>query len=221
VAGFRAWLGLNRCVQKGERGLRILAPMSVKERDGTGEETGERRTLFREAAVFDVSQTEPLPDREPVALGPPGAEIEGDSHAGLLPALEGLAEEIGYAVSYVEELAGAAGVCNRLERTIRVRTAMAANRTVAVLIHELAHALVAEALERGLPYALEEVVAESVAYVASATAGLDVGCEAVPYVAGYGGDDALGVLERSAGIIDSVARRIEQALEPVSERQAA
>src|SRR5271166_7174337 len=30
VAGFRAFLALNRCVRKGERAIRILAPMGVK-----------------------------------------------------------------------------------------------------------------------------------------------------------------------------------------------
>src|SRR5438552_3313785 len=33
VAGFRAFLKLNRCVRKGERAIRILAPMSVRARD--------------------------------------------------------------------------------------------------------------------------------------------------------------------------------------------
>jgi hypothetical protein len=32
VAGFRAWLQLNRVPRKGE-GMRILAPVTVKERD--------------------------------------------------------------------------------------------------------------------------------------------------------------------------------------------
>src|ERR1700680_1419856 len=32
VAGFRAFLQLNRCVRKGERAIRILAPMSVRHR---------------------------------------------------------------------------------------------------------------------------------------------------------------------------------------------
>ncbi len=93
----------GRCVRKGERGLRILAPMSVTEVDeATGEEV--KRPFFREAAVFDVSQTEPLPGCEPVPLSPPGGEIEGDSHAKLVPALEALAGEIGYAVAYSDEL---------------------------------------------------------------------------------------------------------------------
>jgi N-terminal domain of anti-restriction factor ArdC len=32
VAGFRAWLKLGRCVRKNEKALRILAPVTVKER---------------------------------------------------------------------------------------------------------------------------------------------------------------------------------------------
>jgi len=213
VAGFRAWLRLERCVRKGERGLRILAPMSVKDRDEAGEETGERRTFFREAAVFDVSQTEPLPDREPVELRPPGAEVEGDSHAELVPRLEALAEDIGYPASYREDLGRAAGLCNRAARTITVRAGMAANRTAAVLIHELGHALLAEVEGPALPAGLEEVLVESVAFVVSAAVGLDVSCEAVPYIASFGGDDPLEALERSAQAIDTIARRIEDALE--------
>ena len=41
VAGFRAFLDLNRCVRKGERAIRILAPMSVRTREnGTGRARG-------------------------------------------------------------------------------------------------------------------------------------------------------------------------------------
>src|ERR1700736_1892319 len=78
VAGFRAFLELNRCVRKGERAIRILAPMSVRDRvaeqaqgnvgDGSAEP---RRTVFRAVSVFDVSQTEALPGTDPVALDPP------------------------------------------------------------------------------------------------------------------------------------------------------
>src|ERR1700686_3677930 len=34
VAGFRAFLQLSRCVCRGERAIRILAPMSVRRREG-------------------------------------------------------------------------------------------------------------------------------------------------------------------------------------------
>src|SRR5436190_20429276 len=44
VAGFRAWLELNRVPRKGE-GIRILAPVTVKERDEHDEETGGTRVF--------------------------------------------------------------------------------------------------------------------------------------------------------------------------------
>ena len=130
-----------------------------------------------------------------MALSPPGGEIEGDSHAELVPALEGLAEEIGYPVAYSDELERAAGLCDRRARRITIRAGMAPNRTAAVLIHELGHALVAEVHAAALPAALEELAVESVAFVVSAAAGLDVSCEAVPYVASFGGEDAVEELE--------------------------
>jgi hypothetical protein len=70
VAGFKSWQALGRQVRKGERAIRILAPMSVKERDEQGNETDERLTFFRAVPVFDISQTDgdPLPEapREPI-----------------------------------------------------------------------------------------------------------------------------------------------------------
>jgi hypothetical protein len=61
IAGFRTWLKLGRCVRKGESALRILAPVTVKQRDERDGETGERRVFFKTAFVFDVSQTRPPP----------------------------------------------------------------------------------------------------------------------------------------------------------------
>ena len=57
VAGFRAWLKLDRCVRKGESAIRILAPMSVPDRDSAHRATvdgDERRLVFRSVAVFDT-----------------------------------------------------------------------------------------------------------------------------------------------------------------------
>lgn len=54
IAGFRAFLQLNRCVRKGERAIRILAPVAVKDRDEHGEETGTRRIVFRTVPLFDT-----------------------------------------------------------------------------------------------------------------------------------------------------------------------
>src|SRR4051812_37532222 len=102
VAGFRAFLGLGRCVRKGARAIKILVGVTVKQLDADGEETSERRIFFRSVPVFDVSQTEPLPGIEPLPLAPPAQPIAGDSHAHLLARLEGLARELGYRVEIRE-----------------------------------------------------------------------------------------------------------------------
>jgi N-terminal domain of anti-restriction factor ArdC len=54
IAGFRTWLKLGRCVRKGEAALRILAPVTVKQREDRDEESAERRVFFKTAFVFDV-----------------------------------------------------------------------------------------------------------------------------------------------------------------------
>jgi hypothetical protein len=61
VAGFKAWRDLGYCVRKGEKAIRIIAPMPIKERERpTGEETGETIRLFKGVSVFDAQQVEPL-----------------------------------------------------------------------------------------------------------------------------------------------------------------
>jgi len=53
-----------------------------------------------------------------------------------------------------------------------------------------------------------------VTYIVCAGAGLDVSGESVPYVAGWGQEDAVAAVHRFAGTIDTVARRIEHAINP-------
>ena len=225
VAGFRAWLRLGRVVRKGQTGLRIWAPMRIKVRDEDGEEGEERKLRFRSATVFDVSQTEPLPGVEPAPLSPLGADgLGGESHADLLPALERLATDSGYSLSWAEELPGAAkGRCRRRERAIEVLAGLPANDRVQVLIHELCHALVGERGElSGFSYGLEEVVVESATFVACASVGLATDVESVPYIAGWAGDgEPAEVVRAAAEAIDELARLIEDAIAPREREEAA
>src|SRR3954447_8739618 len=107
VAGFRAWLELGYCVRKGERAIRIMAPMPIKERESEEREqvvAGESRSrvLFRAVSVFDASQVSPLPSGEPTPLAPPSEPLTGESHVGLLAPLEAFATRIGFEVSLSE-----------------------------------------------------------------------------------------------------------------------
>jgi hypothetical protein len=210
IAGFRTWLKLGRCVRKGERALRILAPVAVKERDARGEETGERRVFFTTAFVFELSQTEPLPGAEQICLEPPSEPLSGDSHKRLLEPLGEFAGSLGYTVSS-EEIAGSAGgFCDAKAKRIVVDGQLPANAQVRTLIHECAHAL-------GIDYerysrAQAEVIVDTVTFVVSASVGLAVDGESVPYIAGWGEDGALEAVSEFAEVIDRAARRIEDAL---------
>lgn len=56
VAGYREWQRLGRQVRRGEHGIKIGAPVVVKDR-----ETGEPRIVnVKTATVFDISQTDAI-----------------------------------------------------------------------------------------------------------------------------------------------------------------
>ena len=80
VAGFHTWLSLGRHVRKGEKGIRIFAPMpyrrtvsTVDEETGITEEEEINGLRFRAVSVFDISQTDgdDLPE-------PPVTLLSGD-----------------------------------------------------------------------------------------------------------------------------------------------
>jgi antirestriction protein ArdC len=209
VAGFKTWKTLGRSVRKGEKGIRILAPVSVKTRDEDEDGGEERRTFFRSVAVFDVAQTDPIEGAKQAPLEPPSAPITGDSHAYLLTRLEAHARALGFTVSYEQIAGGAAGYCNSAERHITVEARQPANAQVRILVHEIAHA-------HGITYkthtrAVAEVIVDTATYVACSSLGLDTSGQSVPYVAGWGEDGALEAVQAAAERIDEIARAIEEA----------
>ena len=218
VAGFRAFLKLNRCVRKGERAIRILAPMSVRSRDARQRETDtvtdaeeSRRIFFRAVAVFDVSQTEALPGTVPVPLEPPSEPITGASHADLLAPLQGFARGLGYSVARRALDGSPEGWCDTSKREIVINDALPPNAQMRVLVHELAHALGIGYREHGRRRA--EVIVDTVTAVVCGSVGLDTSGSSVPYVAGWGEDGDLDAIRSCAETIDQIARRIEDALQ--------
>jgi len=215
VAGFRAWLKLGRCVRKNEKALSILAPVTVKERDQQGEETGERRVFFKTAFVFELSQTEPLPAVEPVSLEPPREPLTGDSHAHLIEPMVVFAGSLGFAVSFEAIPGSAGGWCDPKNKRIVVDADAPANARLRTLIHECAHAMGIDYESYSRPQA--EVMVETVTLLVASTVGLAVDGETIPYVSGWGEDGALEAVTEFAETIDQVARRIEDVLLAASE----
>jgi hypothetical protein len=109
------------------------------------------------------------------------------------------------------------------DRAIWLAEGKAPNHSVHTLIHELAHALVAaERRDAGndesivLDYAQEELVVEAVTYTAGGAIGLRVDGYAIPYLASWSEDTDLAIIEDTAGLIDRVAKHIENAVLPLA-----
>lgn len=229
VAGFRAWLKLGYCVRKGEKALRIFAPVpptrkQIEEWQAAGALAAERpRTRFKLAAVFDRSQVEPLPEpAEPVDLDPvPWLDVAGDDLSPLLAEdgpLQTLAStiDVRFTLRDAEGPGGARGYFRPGAREVVVFTMGSGNGQVATAVHELAHALVHLDRQEGDPsldYASEELVVESVSYCVLAGLGIDAGASSVPYVASWSERAPIETIEAHAKLVDRLAGRIEEAIE--------
>lgn len=202
VAGFKAWRELGRQVRKGERAIRIMAPMSVKrENVETGEV--ERVPFFRAVPVFDVSQTDG--DALPVR---PCEPLTGDSHERLIPMLEGFARSMGLTVTYADT-GNAGGYYSEKQRVIVVDQDACPNAKVRTLVHELAHA-------HGVTYrdysrGEAEVIVETAGTIVCGSLGLDTSGESIPYIAGWGESGDLDAIRKHAETVDRIARSIETA----------
>jgi hypothetical protein len=129
--------------------------------------------------------------------------------------LERVAASIGYGFEVEAIDGGAEGLCDRRQQRITVEEvseSFSPNAQIAAGVHELAHALVVVDRRDDDPklrYGEEEVVVECVAYTVCASLGLDISGSAVPYMTDWSKGDEV---EGYAGLIDRLARRIEDNL---------
>jgi antirestriction protein ArdC len=199
VAGFDTWRKLGRNVKKGEKGIPILAPITVK-RSKDEDEEEEVVTWFKVVFVFDVAQTEgePLPELQWLPVG---------EDNGLAARLESLARELGVGVRYAslggvmgQSYGGAVAVEERLDLTGRA----------AVLVHEIAHELAHQKGNGvGLSRSQREAEAEATAFVVCQHFGLKPASE--QYLAAW--DVKADMLMASLERISELARRIISMLE--------
>ena len=211
VAGYRAWQQLGRQVRKGEKGIKILAPISrtVAEDEETGEKV---RALvgFKTTTVFDVSQTdgEELSEAPcPEDLDPEeGAQIAGEVYEGLLS----FCKAEGVAVELEERRSGEYGSYQRTERRITLNAALPATEKATTLAHELAHHLL-HAQAAGTMKQTREIEAEGAAFVVCAAFGLDTSRFTFAYVANYAGEPE--TLKAALERIQGAARRLIEVVE--------
>jgi antirestriction protein ArdC len=203
VAGFQAWLKLQRYVRKGEKGIVILAPMvgRKKSEDALAEDEHARLFGFRAAHVFDVSQT----DGEPL---PEFATVKGDPQ-GYADRLAQFVTSQGIALAYDSNIAPAKGLSSGGKITLLPDMPPAEH--FAVLAHEAAH----ELLHRGdrrlqTTRMVRETEAEAVAFVICEAVGLDTNTASADYIRLYSGDKV--TLAESLHFIQSTTAAILTAI---------
>lgn len=203
VAGFGAWKKLRRHVKRGQKGIRILAPITRRETivlENEEELTDEIVASFRPVYVWDVAQTDGK------AL-PEAVKVEGDP-----------GEYIDRLQRYVCEL----GIEQRTSRRLGTTEGISSGGTIVLsetldpanafstLVHELAHELLHHDESDKTDRTTRETEAEAVAFVVSEAIGLSSGTASSDYLLSHQADrkKLMSSLQRirrtSAMIIDTV-----------------
>ena len=218
VAGLYAWNQLGRKVMKGQKGIRILAPMigtrKKKDTEANKDITKQNQPVlvgFRAVYVFDVSQTE-------------GAE---------LPAFtERTRGEVGEFRERLIDFTIAQGIQLEFKESIAPAMGMSYGGRIAILpgqepaeefstlVHELAHEMLHKAERRtATTKTVRETEAEAIAFVVSQTIGLDAGRASADYIQLYHGNaalltESLEVIQKTAALILSAIETKQEAAEP-------
>ncbi len=211
VAGFWTWKNLGRNVKAGQKGIRILAPIvgvrRKKDEDAQKDiaNQNERMLLgFRNAYVFDISQTEgvDLPSLH-AASGEPGENIDH---------LAAFLKSKGIQLVYNEKIAPALGMS--YGGRIAILPGQSKAEEFSTLVHETAHELLHKAERRTATKTMRELEAESVAFVVGKAVGLKNDNASADYIQLYQGNASL--LAESLEIIQQTASIILAALEPTT-----
>ena len=198
VAGYTAWQKqFGRQVNKGEKGIKILAPAPYKAMvqmdkidpatqlpvlDENGAPVKEAQEVikpaFKVVSVFDVSQTD---GRELPTIGV--NELTGDVEK--FDALfEALKRSCPVPIGFENIQNGAKGYFHRIDNRIAIQEGMSQLQTIKTAIHEMAHQKL-HSMQNDLSANSKEVEAESVAYTVCQHFGIDTADYSFGYIAGW------------------------------------
>jgi pcfD len=231
VASFKKWKDeFSRSVNKGEKALRIFAPITVKKRDPKTNEPlldkdGKEITYtsFKLVPVFDVSQTDGKELPKPIY------ELKGSyqDYGNLYKSAKEVSEANGVPISFSEDTRGAKGYYSPVSNEIVIKKGLSEQHTLKTIFHEMAHSDLHNLEKRAeTPFNLStaELQAESVAFVVSSHYGLDTSEYSFGYLASWTQDPrGLSDLEGQIKIVqkeaDSLIARIDQALEKYQSKE--
>lgn len=214
VASYKKWQkDFNRQVRKGEKAIRILAPIQLKKtlrgEDEHGNEVEKEVSWlgFKAVPVFDISQTDgdDLPEI--------ATDLTGDVD-GFNRLCDSIAKVATVPVEWDVDITDPMchGYFDRGENRICIRGGMSQNQTVKTLVHEVAHSILHKdgGEQEQADRHVREVQAEGVAYVVCRCLGIDSSDYSFGYLAGWGGTKetlaSLDVIRRTANeILDAVS----------------
>lgn len=180
VASYGRWQELKRQVMKGERGIRIIAPLIKKVVDEETKEEEKKLVGYKVVSTFDISQTqgEPVPDLEvPVLDGEGGREL----YLRLLSVAskEGLVVKRGG--PFFDARPNAYGYLERSSKTIAIRDGVSSLQEANTMTHEILHYLG----NHDMSDARTETIAQGGAYVVLKHFGLETSDRTFPYLASW------------------------------------
>lgn len=230
VAGAKTWNSMGRFINKGEKAIKILAPI-IKDiekeiTDESGEVKKEKKKIivgFRMVNVFDVSQTngKDLPSSEVYK------DYSGDGSGQFL--YDSIMESIDIPV--IEEELSYGGYFSPSKLIIGLNKNHSIDQKAMTLVHELGHYRIHELVKKGKVkfedflgeknneknrYALEEVVVESVAFIVCSYFGVYVTEYAFEYVAGWSKGD-VDMVKKVGQLVQSLSKEVIERVEKVQE----
>jgi hypothetical protein len=212
VAGLYAWNQLGRKVMKGQKGIRILAPIIGfrRKKDEETKRSSDPAAInkpmlvgFRSAYVFDVSQTDgaELPKMHAVS-GDVGENFDR---------IVSFIKSQGIELSWTESIAPALGIS--YGGRIAILPGQDKAEEFSTLVHELAHEMLHKAERRTTTTkVVKETEAEAVAFVVGKALGLEMGSTSADYIQLYHGNASL--LAESLEVVQQTSAVILAALEP-------
>ncbi len=213
VAGYHAWQALGRQVQKGEHGITILAPMVKKEPDPEHPKDPPKARLvgFRAATVFDIAQTQ-----GPALNLPHPQALTGNHLHDLLQHV--IQSAVPVPVTFAK-LAEAYGVWSPVEQRIQLKDDAAPNHQLKTLFHEWSHSIGVQTPEQAAHrhVGIEEVTAETTAFILAKSVGLDTAQYSQGYVASWSKGDPKAVLAVQTAVAQRV-HAITQALQAAAQQ---
>ena len=229
IAGAKKWNeSFERYINKGEKGFTIYAPSEYKVKDLNGDfvldKDGKVKTNIRfiPVKVFDVSQT----NGKELSLNSVELENNVENYVDIYKALKEIADKDNIKIVFVDKelMPTAYGSYTPAKNTIELRKGMGQGDTLSTLIHELAHAKYQSKIITTEEYALNELHAESIAYVTSKYLGLDTSKQSFGYLNSYMKDrkdftDLDRVIDKIHNDAKDLINKIDTTLEKIKSKE--